>query len=215
MYVFSVSFSSCCSQSLGHNTGYKSYDPSFPHKKCWTKFGKPFAGAITYASWDPASPSHGSTKFQRPLPSFKPPQSSLRPSAKLHRPSASLGAFNDPSTSGLSRSSSTSRIFNGYPGASASSQSRVIPTPGGGVPMSPYLDPLQHQGYGNSTPNIVNSYGPARGPARPPAGAPVVRPGDPRIGGHLCWRCGGDGTISFFLFDESTCNVCGGLGRTF
>ncbi|KAK7686299.1 hypothetical protein QCA50_010523 [Cerrena zonata] len=198
-----------------HNTGFKSYDPSNPHKKCWTKFGKPFTGPITYAAWGSTSPSQGSTKFQRPLPSFKPPQTTLRPSAKLHRPSASLGAFNDPSNPGLSRSSSTSRIFNGYPGASASSQSRVIPTPGGGVPMSPYLDPLQQRGYGSpmntgSTPNIVSSYG-----ARAPAGAPVVRPGDPRIGGHLCWRCGGKGTVSFLIFDEDTCSICGGLGRTF
>lgn len=61
-----------------------------------------------------------------------------------------------------------------------------------------------------STPNVITAYG-----DRAPAGAPVVRPGDPRIGGHLCWRCGGKGTVSFFIFDESTCTICGGLGRTF
>ncbi|KAK0535654.1 hypothetical protein OC842_002238 [Tilletia horrida] len=31
---------------------------------------------------------------------------------------------------------------------------------------------------------------------RPPPGAIVVRPGDPRIGGRLCYNCGGDGMVS-------------------
>ncbi|CAL1714515.1 unnamed protein product [Somion occarium] len=202
-----------------HNTGYKNYDPSQPHKKCWNKYSRPYAGAITYTPWNSASnASHASTQYQRPLPSFRPPQSSLRSSGGLHQYSSSLGSLNVPLNSGLSRSSSTSRIHSGYPGASAPSQSRVIPTPGGGVPMSPYLDGLQRPtAYGSNPSNTrsppVTVQLPGMG--RPPPGAVVVRPGDPRLGGHLCWRCGGSGTVSFLLFDETTCGVCGGVGRTF
>ena len=47
----------------------------------------------------------------------------------------------------------------------------------------------------------------------PPPGAAVVMPGDPRIGGRLCWRCGGRGTTPFLIFDEMTCDTCGGIGR--
>ncbi|BGP70395.1 hypothetical protein NBRC10513v2_003754 [Rhodotorula toruloides] len=44
----------------------------------------------------------------------------------------------------------------------------------------------------------------------------VVRPGDPRIGGVLCRRCGGDGTMMGpFIFDEVTCDMCNGAGRVF
>ncbi|GAA6048263.1 hypothetical protein JCM3770_006510 [Rhodotorula araucariae] len=47
-------------------------------------------------------------------------------------------------------------------------------------------------------------------------GALVVRPGDPRIGGVLCRRCGGDGLVpGLFLIDEMTCEVCNGAGRVF
>ena len=47
----------------------------------------------------------------------------------------------------------------------------------------------------------------------PPPGSTVVMPGDPRIGGRLCWRCGGRGTTPFLIFDETTCDTCGGIGR--
>ncbi|KAH9964307.1 hypothetical protein BJV74DRAFT_870537 [Russula compacta] len=47
----------------------------------------------------------------------------------------------------------------------------------------------------------------------PPSGATVVMPGDPRIGGRLCWQCGGRGTTPFLIFDELPCETCGGIGR--
>ncbi len=47
----------------------------------------------------------------------------------------------------------------------------------------------------------------------PPPGAAVVMPGDPRIGGRVCWRCGGRGMTPFLIFDETTCETCGGIGR--
>ncbi|KAG0146425.1 hypothetical protein CROQUDRAFT_671180 [Cronartium quercuum f. sp. fusiforme G11] len=49
----------------------------------------------------------------------------------------------------------------------------------------------------------------------------VVRPGDSRMGGRLCWNCDGKGEITdeglFGLFFTSTdrCRVCMGAGRTF
>mgnify|MGYP002717627423 FL=1 len=44
----------------------------------------------------------------------------------------------------------------------------------------------------------------------------VVRPGDPRIGGVLCRKCGGSGTqMGLFIFDEDTCDMCNGAGRVF
>ena len=43
----------------------------------------------------------------------------------------------------------------------------------------------------------------------------MLAPGDARLGGRLCWRCGGRGTTSFLIFDEQTCGVCNGVGRTF
>lgn len=49
----------------------------------------------------------------------------------------------------------------------------------------------------------------------PPPGATIVQPGDPRIGGRICYKCGGRGLVPFFLFDETTCVTCGGVGRIF
>ncbi|KAG0704606.1 hypothetical protein DFH29DRAFT_801557 [Suillus ampliporus] len=57
------------------NTGYKSYDPSHPCRKCWDKYGKPYVGALTYTPWSSESSSRTS-KFQRALPRFTPPQAS-------------------------------------------------------------------------------------------------------------------------------------------
>lgn len=59
-------------------------------------------------------------------------------------------------------------------------------------------------------------------PVPPPVPPPVVSPssvtyyaGDPRIGGTLCWRCGGKGSVDMFLFDRETCSLCSGIGRVF
>jgi len=38
--------------------------------------------------------------------------------------------------------------------------------------------------------------------------------GDPRIGGTLCWKCGGQGSFEMFIFRE-TCPICAGVGRVF
>ena len=48
----------------------------------------------------------------------------------------------------------------------------------------------------------------------PPPGSTVVRPGDPRIGGTMCYKCLGSGVVQFLIF-EDVCVVCGGVGRVF
>ncbi|KAF9473429.1 hypothetical protein BDN70DRAFT_885820 [Pholiota conissans] len=53
------------------------------------------------------------------------------------------------------------------------------------------------------------------GVGRPPPGAMVYQAGDPRLGGRLCWRCDGKGNVSFLFLERITCEVCGGIGRTF
>ncbi|KAJ7718308.1 hypothetical protein B0H14DRAFT_634921 [Mycena olivaceomarginata] len=47
----------------------------------------------------------------------------------------------------------------------------------------------------------------------PPAPVLVYAPGDVRMGGAPCWRCGGRGTLSFLVFDSVPCVVCRGVGR--
>lgn len=48
----------------------------------------------------------------------------------------------------------------------------------------------------------------------PPPNALILRPGDPRLGGQLCYKCGGQGVRESFWFgDSETCYVCGGTGR--
>ncbi|KAJ3504750.1 hypothetical protein NLJ89_g7774 [Agrocybe chaxingu] len=49
----------------------------------------------------------------------------------------------------------------------------------------------------------------------PPPGSVVYSAGDPRIGGRLCFNCHGKGNVSFLLLERVTCEVCGGIGRTF
>ncbi|KAF8888053.1 hypothetical protein BD779DRAFT_1672463 [Infundibulicybe gibba] len=60
------------------NTGYKRNDPKNPCRKCWSKYAKPFSGALAYTPFSPPSastpaPPSGSKSFQRPLPYQAPP----------------------------------------------------------------------------------------------------------------------------------------------
>lgn len=48
---------------------------------------------------------------------------------------------------------------------------------------------------------------------RAPRGTTFVPPGDPRIGGRVCWNCDGTGEITMFIFGQDQCRVCGGVGR--
>ena len=180
----------------GHNTGYKHYDPLRPCKKCWSKFGKEYSGAITYTPWSSSGTTTSSSGnvMQKPLPKI----------STSHPPARSY--LTRPATL---RDSSTSRPSSGYPGAS---NGRVIPIGGGGVPMSPYLDSTQQRA---AYPPPQSPPGPIITSYNPPPGATVYPPGHPGLGGRLCWRCCGSGTVSLFFIDESTCGICNGVGRTY
>ena len=188
----------------GRNTGYKGFDPSHPCSRCWEKYAKPYSGAITYASWTSDGSSTASSTFQRPLPVFAAPQTAL------HQQSAS---WSGP-VSNLSRAATTSRASNGYGGGYPGASARVIPIAGGALPMGTYLDRLGGGGARSGFPPPSWQLGGGLLPSSP-GNATVYSPGDPRIGGRLCWRCGGRGKTSFLIFDEETCKICGGMGRTF
>lgn len=49
--------------------------------------------------------------------------------------------------------------------------------------------------------------------AMPPPHALPVAPGDPRIGGRLCYKCDGRGVRDTIWLTEETCNRCNGIGR--
>ncbi|KAL0065852.1 hypothetical protein AAF712_007155 [Marasmius tenuissimus] len=94
---------------------------------------------------------------------------------------------------------------NGYPGSAAHHQR---PPP---LPPRPSFAPM---GYGPPPPQHPQMVFAGPGYTPYPPGANLVRPGDPRIGGRLCYRCGGDGLVDM-LFWEERCGVCGGTGRVF
>ncbi|SPO27375.1 uncharacterized protein UTRI_10492 [Ustilago trichophora] len=111
------------------------------------------------------------------------------------------------------------------------------PPPGHGPPPPPPR-PHAHPGpspYGCAPPpppgGFVGGFGPNPGGPNPyvsvqpqqawygarppPPGALVVMPGDPRIGGRLCFECGGRGLTESFWFGDETCLRCRGSGRIF
>lgn len=92
----------------------------------------------------------------------------------------------------------------GYPGSSeyarnigAGQNSYSAPSPSGAYP--PNVQMVPYSPYGSS---------------QAPPGSVVYSPGDPRLGGRLCYRCDGDGVTGGFLFQDQ-CYVCGGVGRLF
>ncbi|KAJ8591540.1 hypothetical protein M405DRAFT_932076 [Rhizopogon salebrosus TDB-379] len=146
------------------NTGYKNFDPSHPCRKCWEKYGRPYAGPLTYTPWSAESSSRPS-KFQRALPRFTPPQASRlspAPSSYAGRPS-----YGPP------------------------------PVPPANYGEHLYVcNPIIGMGEYPPVPHAI-----------------PVRPGDPRLGGVLCLKCGGTGTLPLLFIDLRPCSVCGGIGR--
>lgn len=78
--------------------------------------------------------------------------------------------------------------------------------------------PASYNGMHSSPPGGNYGRGPTirttSGFGQPPPGTAIYQPGDPRIGGDLCWRCHGKGTMNIFI-DIINCPICGGCGRTF
>ncbi|KAF8584218.1 hypothetical protein K439DRAFT_1660834 [Ramaria rubella] len=195
-----------------HNTGYKNYDPSHACHKCWDKYARQYSGALAYAPFPsasaPSSPgpaSQGGNNFQRPLPTFHPPQA-------------------QPASPNRLRSQRSPRPHStaGYPGEvhHSHSQQRLPQQP---PPQQPHYPPRPQQLPHFSSPQQhyqpyfppPASYPPVAMVQHPPVGSVAYQPGDPRIGGRLCWRCDGRGGMSILFFDWETCGVCGGVGRVF
>lgn len=178
----------------GHNTGYKAYDPSNPCRKCWEKYSKPYSGPIIYTSWGP-----GPSNRQRPLLNLR--SSPRDPSHSLSRSISSIvnQVRNDISS---------------YPGNSArdslsSSFLQTYPTRNTSAP--PPSSPRYRPGYISTSTNSRTSSTWPRNDLPPPV---ILQPGDPQIGGQLCWNCLGSGrTFGFLLLSERTCGVCRGTGR--
>ncbi|QRW02640.1 hypothetical protein RhiLY_01639 [Ceratobasidium sp. AG-Ba] len=94
--------------------------------------------------------------------------------------------------------------FSSRPTSHPSSQSPYGPGPRGGLPPSNWSS-------SSLRPSATISYS-----RRPPPGSLVVRPGDPRIGGRVCWKCSGDGwQYKTMGLETKTCSACNGLGRLF
>ncbi|KAI5895789.1 uncharacterized protein SCHCODRAFT_02677266 [Schizophyllum commune H4-8] len=195
------------------NTGYKHGDPDQPCKRCWRKYGRAYEGALTYADFGPG----GDGRMQRPLRAQQPPQQSQSfsgrrptnggpPGAAYHdrRPGSAGASFGRPQPASFGPS------YSRVPGTGlrVPANGPLLahrPSWSAGTPSGAWGSPAGAWGGG---PPMRTGYGAA------PPGAVVYAPGDPRIGGRPCWRCGGDGTVSsFFGLDEDTCNVCGGIGQ--
>ncbi|OXB36800.1 hypothetical protein J007_03448 [Cryptococcus neoformans] len=172
------------------NTGYKSSDPSNPHESDWRKYGKPYNSALahsyTYMVSNP-DPAQGVNAGTAASSNFQRPLPSYSPAGGSSSGSNSYAHLPPPPGK-----------WNTYPGQNAPPRPPP-PPPNWGAPPMPGQQIF-----------VQRSAGPV------PPGALVVRPGDPRIGGQLCWRCSGSGReLSFFGFDDSKCWECRGLGRLF
>lgn len=128
-----------------------------------------------------------SFQSQRPLPNLKPPH--LGQQNSQSQPSSSSSHLRPQSAYQPSPSP-----WEAYSGRVSSTP--CLGGPGAGWDYRP-------------TPNVNFTRG------LPPPGSMVVKPGDPRIGGRLCWRCDGSGQVSFLIFDVEPCPVCRGIGRIF
>ena len=175
----------------GHNTGYKGGDPFNPCRKCWEKYSKPYSGPIVYSSWGP-----GPSNRQKPLRS-----SGVDPSPSLSRSISSIvnQVRNDLSS---------------YPGSLdrrsfSSTSSQVYPSRNALFP--PALPPRPRSEH---IPTSVNNWSHSAHSRNGPPPPLVLQPGDPRLGGQLCWDCFGSGrTFGFLLLSERPCTVCRGTGR--
>ncbi|WVQ68039.1 uncharacterized protein L199_006245 [Kwoniella botswanensis] len=172
-----------------NNTGYKANDPSNPHETDWKKYGKPYTSALS------------TSYLQLTSPESNPSTSS---SANFQRP---LPTFpQQPQQNQYGHLPPPPGAWGTYPGHNAHHAPRPPPPP----PPPQHMMAHQQQMPGQQI--FVQ-----RGPGYVPPGALVVGPGDPRIGGRVCYKCGGTGRENDFLFgfDVGRCYYCQGLGRVF
>ncbi|KAJ7922401.1 hypothetical protein B0H13DRAFT_1603685 [Mycena leptocephala] len=141
--------------------------------------------------------------------------------SKYARPYAGAAPYAPSSTGSSPSSSSSSTTFQRplprlyapprSPAPGSSSSAFLYPPPANGPSHR------NRHGRGGGYPGTV---GRASGlyPPPPPAnahGAVVYAPGDVRLGGAPCWRCGGRGKLAFLVFETVPCTVCRGVGRVY
>ncbi|KAF8550743.1 hypothetical protein OG21DRAFT_1487541 [Imleria badia] len=135
-------------------------------------------------TYTPWSPSGNDPRMQRPLPKVLPPQ--------FAGPSPGL-------SSGFARASQLPYGLQPPP-SQHPQHSRSISQP----------HYAHSEGSGPSY-YVTNPLSPWDAPPVPDA--IPVGPGDPRLGGRLCMRCGGAGMQTLLFIDVTTCDRCGGTGR--
>lgn len=192
-------------------------------------YGNPTPGALGYAAYRP--PMHAPPPQPRPS---QPPRTPPTPNVDAETEGARMSDV-PPNYHDASNVSSSERLPSQYvpppmppPGHPGSQPARPPPPPGPspyGV-ANPYNPPPPRPGVGG----FVGGFGPNPGGPNPyvsvqplpwhasrppPPGALVVLPGDPRIGGRLCFECGGRGLTESFWFGDETCFRCRGSGRIF
>lgn len=95
----------------------------------------------------------------------------------------------------------------------------VAPQPSWRTCAPPPEHPSRHRSvsqphYGDSSGESYYVLNPLSSFDTPPVpDATPVQPGDPRLGGRLCSRCGGDGIQTGMSMDVMMCDKCGGTGR--
>ncbi|KAH7326794.1 hypothetical protein B0J17DRAFT_680691 [Rhizoctonia solani] len=186
-------------RALLHNGKVLAYPAQYECSKCHL---------TGYVAYDPSNPCRECwSLFAQPYEgvlSFAPwdsPESVTSDDQNLQRP--------------LPASSSPSRSQRPTPRPTPGPSSRPLSHPqhssyaGLGQPYGS-LPPTSWSSSSGLRPSASVSYG------RPPPGSLVVRPGDPRIGGRVCWKCSGDGwQYKTMGLETKTCSACNGLGRLF
>lgn len=216
------------------DTGYKSGDISNPCKRCWRTYGREYSSALRHAYENSeSSVVLDGVKLQAPLPDTSgfgtyfgasggyaptaPAWPAPQPAWPSRPPAAPSSAGppaevfpedkHDSAPPRYELASSTEKPLPQQ--AYLAPQVPPAPSPSWGhAPQGPYSG---YPAYPAHMGPSINWYGPI-----PPSGAISVMPGDPRIGGVLCPKCGGTGNtanlISIFFGDEE-CELCGGAGR--
>ncbi|KAJ6540812.1 hypothetical protein DFH09DRAFT_1395899 [Mycena vulgaris] len=177
------------------------YPPHYEYSRCNNtgyKHGDPTHPCSK--CWDKYARPYAGALIHAPAPSASPAPGSAaghaslsfqRPLPRIYAPPP--GAY--PSSPAPSVYGSPSPAPSGY----------ASPSPGANAYAPPSRAPDAH------------GYAPNAYPPPPPhAGRPAIfPPGDVRLGGALCWRCGGRGSTSFLVFETIPCGACRGVGRVF
>ncbi|KAJ7050714.1 hypothetical protein C8F01DRAFT_1067523 [Mycena amicta] len=180
-----------CHKCVCKNTGYRHSDPSHPCRRCWDKYAKPYAGALLVA---PAlSPGGSSGEFF------------VFAATPTARPSNDLYTVYTLLARGLSAPIFTRHPHRRHPLTCHHPSSSYAP---------PSHPPPQHPSFSTTSLSSSSSLGQYPG-SRQPMPTSTLPPGDPRLGGALCWRCSGRGRVSFLVFETLPCSACGGVGRVY